>query len=158
MNKQEAVKLLALIKIAYPTAYRDMDEASKKATVNMWQMSFPDVPYGIMEQAFNHFRMVSKVPPTVAEMVEELKHIYFQATEGAFIHKVLEDWETVEKYRLVMEYTARYKDDNNLGGLNIGSLPKMLGGETNGPTYYGLNSGSECRDDLRQMEGTSSSY
>ena len=149
MNKQEAVKLLALIKVAYPTAYRDMDDASKKATVNMWQMSFPDVPYGIMEQAFNHFRMVSKFPPTVAEMVEELKRIHFEATEGAFIHKVLEDWETVDKYRLVMGYTARYKDDRNIGGLNIGSLQKMLGGETNGPTYQGLNSGSECRDDLR---------
>ena len=51
MNKTEATKLLALIKIAYPTAYRDMDDASKVATVNMWQMSFPDVPYPIMEQA-----------------------------------------------------------------------------------------------------------
>ena len=83
MNKQEAVKLLALIKIAYPTAYRDMDDESKKATVNMWQMSFPDVPYPIMEQAFNHFRMVSKFPPTVADIVEALRHIYYHATEGA---------------------------------------------------------------------------
>ena len=41
----------------------------------MWQMSFPDVPYPIMEQAFNHFRMASKFPPTVAEMVEELKKV-----------------------------------------------------------------------------------
>ena len=40
MNKQEAIQLLALIKVAYPEAYRDMDEASKKATVNMWAMSF----------------------------------------------------------------------------------------------------------------------
>ena len=149
MNKQEAVKLLALIKIAYPTAYRDMDDASKKATVNMWHMSFPDVPYPIMEQAFNHFRMVSKFPPTVAEMVEELKRIYFEATEGALVHKSLGNQEAVEQYRLVMAYTARYKDDNRLGGLSIGSLPKMLGGETNGPTYYGLNSGAESQDDLR---------
>lgn len=128
MNKQEAVKLLALIKIAYPTAYRDMDEASKKATVNMWQMSFPDVPYGIIEQAFNHFRMVSKFPPTVAEMVEELKRIYFEATEGALIQKALGNQEAVDQYRLVMGYTARYKDDSNLGGLNIGSLQGRLGG------------------------------
>ena len=33
MNKQEAIKLLALIKVAYPTAYKDMDQASKQATV-----------------------------------------------------------------------------------------------------------------------------
>ena len=41
MNKQEATQLLALIKVAYPTAYRDLDAATKKATVNMWAMSFP---------------------------------------------------------------------------------------------------------------------
>ena len=149
MNKQEAVKLLALIKIAYPTAYRDMDDASKKATVNMWQMSFPDVPYPIMESAFNHFRMVSKFPPTVAEMVEELRRTYFEATEAALVHKGLGNQEAVDQYRLVMAYTARYKDDSNLGGLNIGSLPRMLGGGNNGPTYYGLNSGAEGRDELR---------
>ena len=149
MNKQEAVKLLALIKIAYPTAYRDMDDASKKATVNMWQMSFPDVPYPIMESAFNHFRMVSKFPPTVAEMVEELRRTYFEATEAALVHKGLGNQEAVDQYRLVMAYTARYKDDSNLGGLSIGSLPRMLGGENNGPTYYGLNSGAEGRDELR---------
>lgn len=149
MNKQEAVKLLALIKIAYPTAYRDMDDESKKATVNMWQMSFPDVPYPIMEQAFNHFRMVSKFPPTVADIVEALRHIYYHATEGALLHKGLGNQEAVDQYRLVMAYTERYKDTDNLGGLDIGRLPKLLGGESNGQTYRGLNSGSEGRDDLR---------
>lgn len=128
MNKQEATKLLALIKIAYPTAYRDMDEASKKATVNMWQMSFADMPYPIMEQAFNHFRMVSKFPPTVAEMVEELKHIHNQAVEGALISKTMGDQERLAQFRLVMDYTARYKDSDNLGGLMIGNLIGKIGG------------------------------
>lgn len=126
MNKQEATKLLALIKVAYPTAYRDMDDVSKKATVNMWAGTFPDVPYPIMEQALNHFRMTSKFPPTVAEMVEELRGIYFQATENALIHKALGNEETVRQYRAIMGYTARFKDDTHLGGLNLNSLPKML--------------------------------
>lgn len=128
MNKQEATKLLALIKIAYPTAYRDMDDASKKATVNMWHMSFPDVPYPIMEQALNHFRMASKFPPTVAEMVEELRRIYHEATEGALIHKGLGNEVAVEQYRLVMAHTARFKDTENLGGLNIQGLQGLLEG------------------------------
>lgn len=128
MNKQEAVKLLALIKIAYPTAYRDMDEASKKATVNMWQMSFADIPYPIMESAFNHFRMVSKYPPTVAEMVEELRRIYFQAVEGALVHKSLGDEKMVNRFREIMAYTGRYKDDERLGGLTSGNLPRLLPG------------------------------
>lgn len=128
MNKQEAIQLLALIKVAYPEAYRDMDEASKKATVNMWAMSFPDVPYPIMEQALNHFRMVSKFAPKVAEMVEELRNIHYRATEGALLAKTLGNQDLVKQYRTVMSYTERYKDTDSFGGLNIGSLAGRIGG------------------------------
>jgi hypothetical protein len=152
MNKQEAAKLLSLIKLSYPTAYRDIDKETANATVNMWMMSFPEVPYGIMEQAFNHFRMVSKFPPTVAEMVEELQHIYYEATECALVQKGLGNQEMVDRYRLVMAYTARYKDTETLGGLNISSLPRMLGGnaygQENGSAHPGLHSGAEGRDEL----------
>lgn len=127
MNKPEAIRLLALIKVAYPTAYKDMDQASKQATVNMWQMSFPEVPYPIMEQAFNHFRMVSKFPPTVAEMVEELKQIHFYATECALVHKGLGNEDGMRHYRAIMDCTARYKDSANLGYGSLSSL--QLGGE-----------------------------
>lgn len=127
MNKQEATRLLALVKVAYPTAYRDLDDATKKATVNMWQMSFPDVPYPIMEQAFNHFRMVSKFPPTVAEMVEELRYIHYHATECALVNKSLGDEEMVRKYRAIMDCTARYKDTDNFA-LQIDNLPNLLSG------------------------------
>ena len=130
MNKQEAIKLLALIKVAYPTAYRDMDQASKQATVNMWAGSFPDIPYPIMEQAFNHFRMASKFPPTVAEMVEELRQIHFHATECTLIHKGLGNEEEVRRYRAIMACTARYKNNEHLG-LQLGSLPMLeIGGES----------------------------
>ena len=127
MNKQEAVKLLALIKVAYPTAYKDMDDASKRATVNMWHMSFVDVPYPIMEQAFGHFRMVSKFPPTVAEMVEELKGIHNQATECALIHKNLGNEEMVSQFKAIMSYTYRFKDSSTIG-LQLGNLVKQLSG------------------------------
>lgn len=126
MNKQEAAKLLSLIKLSYPTAYRDIDRDTANATVNMWRMSFPEVPYPIMEQAFNRFRMVSKFPPTVAEMVEELRRIYYEATECALIHKGLDNPEMVDRYRLVMRCTERYKDAESLGRLNVEAL--RLGG------------------------------
>ncbi len=126
MNKPEAIRLLALIKVAYPTAYKDMDQASKQATVNMWQMSFPDVPYPIMENAFNHFRMVSKFPPTVAEMVEELKQIHLQAMECALVHKSLGNEDGVRHYRAIMDCTARYKDSANIGYGNLANI--MIGG------------------------------
>lgn len=128
MNKQEAVKLLALIKVAYPTAYKDMDDASKKATVNMWAGSFPDVPYPIMEQAFNHHRMTAKFPPTVAEMVAELKSIYNQAVEGALLCAGIGDTKGTEQYKTIMAYTSLYKNDEYIRRLQMGSLQQMLSG------------------------------
>ena len=161
MTKKEAAMLLELIKLSYPSAYRDMDDKWKLATINMWAMSFPDVPYPIIEQAFNHYRMGHKFPPTVAEMVEELRHIHYQALEGAMIHKTLGNEEMVQRFKEVMAYTSQYKDDD-LGGLNISSLSRMMGGdnfgERIGSAHYGLHSGSEGRNELWQVEGAAASY
>ena len=111
MNREESIKLLALIKVAYPTAYKDMDNASKQATVNMWQTTFPNVPYPIMEMAFNHFRLASKFPPTVAEMCEELKHLHWQAIEGAMQASVFGRKEDIHTYEWIMEHTEAYKSE-----------------------------------------------
>ena len=128
MNKQEATQLLAIIKLSYPTAYRDMDDVSKRATVNMWQMSFPDVPYHIMEQAFNHFRMRSKFPPTVAEMVEELKSIHTMAMERALLCRTVDNEEGVRQYQEIMKLTQRYKDADNFWG-RLETVPLIGGGQ-----------------------------
>ena len=128
MTRQEAAKLLSLIKLSYPTAYRDIDKETANATVTMWQLSFPDVPYPIMEQAFNHFRMVSNFPPTVAEMVQELRRVYYEATECALLHEGLGNSDKADKYRLVMRYTAKFNGRDALGGLNIDKL-YLNGGE-----------------------------
>lgn len=148
MNKQETVKLLALIKVAFPAAYRDLDDASKLATVNMWASSFPEVPYQIMEQAFNHYRMIHKFPPTVAEMVEELQHIYYQALECANIHKNLGNMDELNRFRAIMSCTDRFKHPEDLGSLQ--TMPARLeGGDGNGSAYPGLYSGSEGWNELR---------
>lgn len=146
MTKQEAIQLLALIKVAYPTAYRDMDQASKLATVNMWAGSFPDVPYPIMEQAFNHFRMASKFPPTVAEMVDELKQIHLHATECALVNKTLGDDEAVRRYRAIMSCTAKYKNNEHLG-LQLSGIPMLEIGGDNDVQRLGASGNNLCIED-----------
>ena len=107
MTREESIKLLALIKVAYPTAYKDMDKESKLATVNMWQMSFPTVPYVIMEMAFERFRRKSKYPPTVAEMVEELHGLYYCAIVDANVAQGIGDHDTFRRCLFVMDHTRR---------------------------------------------------
>ena len=84
--------------------------------------------------------MTHKFPPTVAEMVEELRHIYHTATECALVNKSLGNMAAVEHYKAIMAVTARYKNDD-VGGLNLGGLQGLLNG---GDRYAGLpGSGDE---------------
>ena len=125
MNREESIKLLALIKVAYPTAYKDMDNASKQATVNMWQTTFQETPYPIMEMAFNRFRMASKFPPTVAEMCEELRHLYWQATEDAVVAASMGQKDRVGTYEWIMSQTSRYRNDNYMDAFVRTSVSKL---------------------------------
>ena len=106
MTREESIKLLALIKVAYPTAYKDMDKDSKLATVNMWQMSFPRTPFVIMEMAFERFRRKSKFPPTVAEMIEELRDLHYTAIGDANMAQGIGDHETFKRCMFVMDHTS----------------------------------------------------
>ena len=105
MNKQEAARLLSLVHLAYPGAYRDFNEEWKRATVNMWAASFPQVPYPVMELAFNRWRMESRFPPTVAEMAQQLRKIHDGAEAAAQVQAQLGNRELLDHYRQVMEWT-----------------------------------------------------
>lgn len=108
MTRQDAAKLLSLIKLSYPAAYQHIDKETASATINMWHMTFLDLPYPIMEQAYNHYRMSHKYPPTVAEIVEELRHIYYDALQCAEVQKYVGRQDIINQCKLVMEYTKPY--------------------------------------------------
>ena len=127
MNREESIKLLALIKVAYPTAYKDMDDVSKKATVVMWHTTFANVPYQIMEMAFNRFRMSSKFPPTVAEMCEELKHLHWQAVEEAMQAAAFGRGEDLHTYEWIMENTEVYKSQAYLDTPIMAGVKSLAG-------------------------------
>ena len=119
MTREEAIKLLAIIKVAYPSAYKDMDKTSAEATVNMWHTSFPDVPYVLMEMAFNNFRMKSKFPPTVADMCEELRDIYWVALGDALDPLNRED--VVKRSAFIVNATERFKRQKSVS-INYNSI------------------------------------
>ena len=122
MNRTEAAKLLALIKVEYPSTYRDMDDRTKMATVTMWQSTFPNVPYAVMEMAFDHFRRVSKFAPTIADMYDELKGLHYRALEDVMN---TDDEKVREIAKRIMQYTDQYKYGDD-GAYSIAShLPKL---------------------------------
>ena len=124
MTREDSIKLLALIKVAYPSSYKDMDSASLEATVNMWRTSFPDVPYVIMEMAFNGFRMKSKFPPTVADFCEELKGLYWTACSKARDPFITED--TVKRCEFIMDHTDRFRNIDDIIDIDYAAITNEM--------------------------------
>ena len=110
MTTEEAAKLLALIKVAYPTSYRDLDEDSTRATINMWKSTFADVPYVILTLAFENFRRRSKYPPTIAEMYEELNALYYIALGDVQMAEI--DGAADARSKYVLAQTSRFRGDS----------------------------------------------
>lgn len=124
MNKEESTKFLALIKIAYPKAYRNMDNDSIIATVNMWHHTFSDVPYPIMEMALDHFRKTSEFEPTVASMYKELKGLHYAALEDVMTSQ---NEQKVMLGRYVMEQTSRFgREPDSHYKINYSALSGLI--------------------------------
>ena len=129
MNKEEATKFLALIKIAYPKAYKNMDNESIKATIVMWQNTFADVPYAIMEMALDHYRKTSEFEPTVASIYKELKGLYYIALEDVMISQ---NELKVKLGKYIMQQTSRFRDDAGSDyKINYKSLAQSLPADAN---------------------------
>lgn len=111
MTEKESMKLLALIKLAYPSAYKDLDKDMTIATVKMWQSTFPDTPYVIMEMAFENYRRSKKFPPTVADIFEELENLYWGAMLELNISKQNHDELAIKKCRFIMNNTDHHRRD-----------------------------------------------
>lgn len=105
MTQAESIKLLALIKLAYPNSYKDIDRDTQLATVNMWQRAFADTPLGIVEMALDSFVKVSKFPPTIADIIERLRVMNGEAT---LYMLSLGEGKEREAYRFIMNATAQY--------------------------------------------------
>ena len=122
MTLEESVKLLALIKLAYPNSYKDIDKDTQLATVNMWHRAFDTVPFAIMELALDHFVKVSKFPPTIADVCEELKSIHFEALQN-----VLSGGEQRKLSLYIMQQTERFTERND-HRINYNKVENLLNG------------------------------
>ena len=110
MTLEESIKLLALIKLAYPNSYKDIDKDTQLATVKMWQRAFDTTPFAIMELALDHFVKASKFPPTIADICEELRGIYYEALQNVL---TLDDGEQRNFNRRIMQHTERFTERND---------------------------------------------
>ena len=126
MTLEESARLLAMIKLAYPNSYKGIDNDTTLATVNMWHRTFKDTPYRIIEVALDHFVKGSKFPPTIADIIEELRNMYYESTQNVLTTPDAKERDINLYIRL---HTAQYTNQNDRI-IQCGNLGNLLKGES----------------------------
>ena len=118
MNKSETVKIIAVLKVAYPRFYVSIDEKEINLQIDTWQDMLSSEPYKLIEQAIKALICTLKFPPTIADVKEKIYLITNpnQVTE-------MEAWNLVLNAIESSAYES-HKNFNNLPPL----IQKIVGG------------------------------
>lgn len=124
MTVEETIKLLALVKLAYPEAYKGVDAETLNATISMWHKHFNGAPYAIMETALDRFVKRSKFAPKVADIYEELRRLNGEAFSNLF---VTQDGRRRDALLYILENTKQF-DERHVGEICVGEVQNILCG------------------------------
>lgn len=78
MTREEAIKILAILKAAYPNSYRNMSKDEANGTVMVWQTQFANIPAEMVFIAVNKLISKSPFPPAISEVKDKIRGLYWE--------------------------------------------------------------------------------
>lgn len=81
MTQEEAIKVLAILKAAYPNSYKGMTESDAKGAAIVWHTHFANLPVEIVMMAVQKCIGESQFPPAVSEVKKKVQTLHWEASE-----------------------------------------------------------------------------
>lgn len=81
MTREETIKLLSILKAAYPNSYKGMTKEEANGTIAVWSMQFANIPANIVLIALNKLISTSPFPPAISDVKSKLRSLYYEAVE-----------------------------------------------------------------------------
>jgi len=75
MTRQEALAVMAMLKTAYPTFYKNFNKEDISAAVNLWATMFSEESIQVVTEAIKALICTLKYPPTIADVKEKVAMI-----------------------------------------------------------------------------------
>ena len=125
MTKEETLRVLAILKAAYPSSYNGMTKREANGTVAVWCMQFADVPVDIVLMAVQKLISTNKFPPAISEVKSKIGSIHYEAYER--LYSTLGDFltdETRAQYQRIYDAAKDFK----IATMAEPSLGQMLEG------------------------------
>lgn len=110
MTKEETLRVLAILKAAYPSSYSGMTKREANGTVAVWYMQFADIPVDIVLMAVQKLISTNKFPPAISEVRNKISSIHWEASEMLYssMSTCLSE-ETKQQYRRLYDATKDFK-------------------------------------------------
>lgn len=86
MTKAETAQILAILKAAYPNTFKNLSAEDASATVNVWAAQFANMPVNVVMVAVNKLISTNVFPPTINEVKERIRGLYWEAWEMISLH------------------------------------------------------------------------
>ena len=87
MTREEAIKILAILKAAYPNSYRGMTKEEAHGTVAVWAAQFAKMPARVVLIAVNKIISNNTFPPSINEVKDEIRGLYWETWQALDYHK-----------------------------------------------------------------------
>ena len=81
MTREETIKILAILKAAYPNAYKDMTKEEANGTVAVWTTQFANYPVDLVALAVNKLISTSQFLPSISEVKSKISGMYWEVWE-----------------------------------------------------------------------------
>jgi hypothetical protein len=94
LNLQETAKIMAVLKIAYPRYYANINMDEAKQTAKLWATMLADYSYELVSNAVKALIATNKFPPTIADVIEKI-HLLTDEPEMSelqawtYVHKAI---------------------------------------------------------------------
>lgn len=134
MTKPEVNKLLALMKANYSYAFKTMSRQEKILLLNTWTFTLQDLDAGVVMIAVMQLISTNKWLPTVAEIREKCKDLYYEASFrecDVFFDELPESKKAA--YRAIVDKTSHLRGD--------GPAKLTLGAMMNNPGMAAIATG-----------------
>lgn len=103
MTREETIKVLAILKAAYPNSYKNMTREEAQGTVSVWSMQFAAFPVDVVLLAVNKIISSSPFPPAISEVKEKMRGMYWEVWATVNQHNGTLDDVQVRQYQRILD-------------------------------------------------------
>lgn len=106
MTKAEVNQIMGLIQANWPSAFKNLGTAQKKLVFSTWFFGLQDIPGEAAVIAVIKLAATSKWPPTLSEIRDKVRNMYYEAAYGDGIADIIDSMGLQERKEEVRKRRA----------------------------------------------------